>query len=1008
MKNSIKLSIVMMVTLIALPFLALNASILVQMMDEEKKYAEDKLFRSLEDGERDFKSLIDSASELLSQIAEAVKGESPAEMERIFGLLIEPFKERYASAGFVDEKGLVVKTFPPASSFIDVSDRPWFQKVQNLKSTIVGHYLVERVTGRPGLVIAQAVEKPDGSFGGAVFVVIHCFQLQNILKSLVLPADAVATIRDSEGLVLARTVDPEKWIGKQLPEADIFQKISTRTDRGAVRARGVDGIERIYVYSFLGSALERGGVYLSIGIPTEKVFEAVNQQALTRGSIAVGISLFAVVCGWIFAKRFILTPVEEIKKAMEEFALGSRARISVPSAWPSELKSLAVVFNSMGDKLAESFRKYEESQSDLRRLIEQIPGVLYRAETDSPVSYVFVSSRLRELLGMDETIEYPFPWLDFVHAQDRERVLYELEEFTKHSGNTQFRSEYRIVDKAGNVKWIRDEAVKIYSDGKLMIQGIWRDISWRVRSDREMRVLKEALDKSSDGFAIVGNRGNILWANRSFLMMVECPEIQLCEDIKNVLLPIVALDQTGIDFLKAIEERRSWRGRIRAFPKPEKEASVWDVSVSLVTEGDETRRRLLFLRDVTKEVNLQNQLFIAQKMESLGMLATGIAHDFNNILMVILGYAELALMNLPEEHPLKPFLEEIFQAGNRAKHLVDGILGFARGTPQDKVPISLSVLVKENIKFLKQLIPSNIDLVSKIEVPAGENDIVLASPTEFQQVLMNLVVNAVQAIEDQGTITISLKRCLAEDGMPSGLETRKGSYMKLCVSDTGCGIDPSIVHRIFDPCFTTKPPGTGTGMGLTIVYNAVKNMGGVINVESKPGKGTTFKIFLPVLDKEAGEVHEEAEKEEIKAAGGTPGVHHHLLRLLVVDDDEALLKMLKIELEMEKFHVTAFSSAVEALKNFAETPFSFDVAIVDYRMPEMTGLELARQFLSIRPDFPVVMMTGYLDERLTKEANTLGVRSVMAKPISLGELVSVLQAFEVSERAHEGLSIERL
>lgn len=1008
MKNSIKLSIVMMVILIALPFLALNASILVQMMDEEKKYAEDKLFRSLEDGERDFKSLIDSASELLSQIAKAVKRESPAEMERIFGLLIEPFKERYASAGFVDEKGLVVKTFPPASSFIDVSDRPWFQKVQNLKGTIVGHYLVERVTGRPGLVIAQAVEKPDGSFGGAVFVVIHCFQLQNILKSLVLPADAVATIRDSEGLVLARTVDPEKWIGKQLPEADIFQKISTRTDRGAVRARGIGGIERIYVYSFLGSTIERGGVYLSIGIPTEKVFEAVNEQALTRGSIAVGISLFAVVCGWIFAKRFILTPVEEIKKAMEEFALGSRARISVPSAWPSELKSLAVVFNSMGDKLTESFRKCEESQSDLRRLIDQIPGVLYRAETDSPVSYVFVSSRLRELLGMDETIEYPFPWLDFVHAQDRERVLYELEEFTKHSGNTQFRSEYRIVDKAGNVKWIRDEAVKIYSDGKLMIQGIWRDISWRVKSDREMRVLKEALDKSSDGFAIVGNRGNILWANRSFLMMLECPEIQLCEDIKNVLLPIVALDQTGIDFLKAIEERRSWRGRIRAFPKPEKEASVWDVSVSLVTEGDETRRRLLFLRDVTKEVNLQNQLFIAQKMESLGMLATGIAHDFNNILMVILGYTELALMNLPEEHPLKPFLGEIFQAGNRAKHLVDGILGFARGTPQDKIQVSLSVLVKENIKFLKQLIPSNIDLVSKVEIPAGENDTVLASPTEFQQVLMNLVVNAVQAMEDRGTIAISLKRCLAEDGMPSGLETRKGPYMKLCVSDTGCGIDPSIVHRIFDPCFTTKPPGTGTGMGLTIVYNAVKNMGGVINVESKPGKGTTFKIFLPVLDKEAGEVHEEAEKEKLKTDVGTPAVHRRFLRVLVVDDDEALLKMLKIELETEKFHVTAFSSAVEALKNFTETPFSFDVAIVDYRMPEMTGLELARQFLSIRPDFPVVMMTGYLDERLTKEANTLGVRSVMTKPISLGELVSVLQAFEVFERAHEGLSIERL
>jgi len=232
--------------------------------------------------------------------------------------------------------------------------------------------------------------------------------------------------------------------------------------------------------------------------------------------------------------------------------------------------------------------------------------------------------------------------------------------------------------------------------------------------------------------------------------------------------------------------------------------------------------------------------------------------------------------------------------------------------------------------------------------------------------------------------------------------------MKLCVSDTGCGIEPSIVHRIFDPCFTTKPPGTGTGMGLTIVYNAVKNMGGIINVESKPKKGTTFKIFLPVVERKAGEVYEDAEKEALKIPVRSSIVHRRLVRVLVVDDDEALLKMLKIELEMEDFHVTTFSSPVEALSNFTETPFSFDVAMVDYRMPEMTGLELAKQFLSIRPDFPVIMMTGYLDERLAKEANILGVRLVMAKPISFGELISILQTFEVSERAHEELSIERL
>ncbi|MEJ5300537.1 MAG: ATP-binding protein [Thermodesulforhabdaceae bacterium] len=362
-------------------------------------------------------------------------------------------------------------------------------------------------------------------------------------------------------------------------------------------------------------------------------------------------------------------------------------------------------------------------------------------------------------------------------------------------------------------------------------------------------------------------------------------------------------------------------------------------------------------------------------------------------------------MKMAENHPLRSFLEEVFQAGNRAKRLVDGILRFARGAPEDKIPVSLSVLIKENVKFLQQLIPSNIEFVSKIEVTPGEDDTVLASPTEFQQILMNLVVNAVQAIEDRGRITISLRKCFTEDGFPNGLEVGKSSYMKLCVSDTGCGIDPSIIHRIFDPCFTTKPPGQGTGMGLTIVYNAVKNMGGMIQVESRPKKGTTFKILIPVLDKKAVETQKEWVGEDSKDVSKA---YRQLMRVLVVDDDEALLKMLKIELEMEGFHVTTFSCPYEALKSFAESPFSFDVAIVDYRMPKMTGLELVRRFFSIRPDFPMVVMTGYLEEKMKKEAELLGVRFVIVKPVSLSDMVSILQACGEIGKAHEESVQERL
>lgn len=992
MKISLKTYLIVLILLATIPLVVLNVSYIAQLAESEERHIENALSQTLEDGNRMLNYLLNSSLNLLSQI---VQEKLPIES------FVEPFKDRYASAGMVNENGDVIESFPYTPFQVNVSDREWFKQIRSLKGTIVGGYLVERVSNRPGLIVARAIDRSDGGFGGAVFVVINQMELQRSLSSLKLPSKAVATIRDANGLILARNIESEKWVGKELPDADIFRAISIEAENKLLRARGVDQIERMYVYSFIGIGdKSQGGIYFTIGVPVNEILKPLYKNLLKTAFIVILTIAFVVVCMFIFSRRFITEPVNELKRAAISFSKGLSVKISPSSSWPYELRDFAIVFNNMEEKIL-------EHQHNLETLIDQIPGVLYRAIVDSPISYVFVSSKIKDFTDFDVTevsVEKPFPWFDLILPEDRDRVVSALRHFVEGSETT-FRAEYRVVDRFGVVRWIRDEGLKVNWRGVQTIQGIWRDVSWRVKSEQEIKLLKSAIEEASDGYAILKDSRNIIWTNMAFLRMVNCDEVFPRNDLVEIMEPIVKLDPYGIDFLEAVKEGREWKGQLRVFTEGMQKELIFDVSFSSISRetGKEDSVKLLFLKDVTEEVLLQRQLFVAQKMESLGTLVTGIAHDFNNILMIILGYTELAMMELSGENRVKTFLEEVFQAGQRAKNLVGNILSFARETPQERIPISLSTIVKENIKFLQQLVPAGVKLVSKIDISAGDNDTVLASPVEIQQLLMNLVVNAVQAMDNRGTISVCLSKCELEQHHANhlGLPYSPNGYLKLSVKDTGCGIDPSIIHRIFDPYFTTKPPGKGTGMGLTIVYRIVKNMNGIINVESKPGSGTVFRMFFPVCDLQT--ISKGYVGEKFSEIIETPLSHRRPLRLLVVDDEEAILRILKLELEQKGFLVTTFSDPERALKQFCETPFYFDAAIFDHQMPKISGLELARQVFNIRSGFPVIILAGFLDERVEKEAKALGVFAVLSKPASSGEIFAVLMSCEETAAPEESI-----
>ena len=375
---------------------------------------------------------------------------------------------------------------------------------------------------------------------------------------------------------------------------------------------------------------------------------------------------------------------------------------------------------------------------------------------------------------------------------------------------------------------------------------------------------------------------------------------------------------------------------------------------------------------------LQNLLQQAQKMEAIGTLAGGIAHDFNNILGVILGCAELALIDAPPNSQYVKDLEKIKAAGNRARDLVQQILAFSRQVEIERIPLTLQSLIKEALKMLRPSIPSTIEIQDDINPSCG---VVLADPTQVHQILMNLCTNANHAMEASGgVLTIKLQPVhIDEKYRIPPLNISPGEYVELTVSDTGTGIGPDIIDKIFDPYFTTKGLSKGTGMGLAIIHGIITEYGGAITVDSKPGDGSSFHVYFPVV-----------EKNEVSFCQDTEDIPHGEGHILLIDDEELLVDLGQTMLERLGYKVTVCCSSLDALTTFQNSPEDFDIVITDQTMPEMTGSDLARRMLQIRPDIPIILCTGYSNVIDNETARSLGIKRFVLKPLTMKKIAQLL------------------
>ena len=392
-----------------------------------------------------------------------------------------------------------------------------------------------------------------------------------------------------------------------------------------------------------------------------------------------------------------------------------------------------------------------------------------------------------------------------------------------------------------------------------------------------------------------------------------------------------------------------------------------------------------YLFDISEPKRLEEQLRQSQKMEALGTLAGGIAHDFNNILGVILGYAEIIQNSAEPESGLERRVGEISRAGRRARDLVNQILNFSRQGPQERHPMTLVPLVKEALKLLRSSVPANVEIISRMET---DRDNVLADPTQIHQIMLNLCGNAAHAMgEKGGTLTVTLAEVREDDPfLPPRELGRPERFVRLTVADTGPGVDPEVADRVFDPFFTTKRQGEGTGMGLAMVHGIVKRHDGHLEMENHPGEGVAFHVFLPVTSGEERPMAEAATDLVFREG-----------RILFVDDEKPLTDIGREMLQSCGFEVITRTSSVEALEMFKHKGHEFDLVITDQTMPNMTGLELAREILAIRPDMPIILCTGFSDAVSYDRLRDIGVGDFIMKPILKHDLIGSISRLLAGE-----------
>ncbi len=552
--------------------------------------------------------------------------------------------------------------------------------------------------------------------------------------------------------------------------------------------------------------------------------------------------------------------------------------------------------------------------------------------------------------------------------------------------------EAEFVRKDGQIRVGLMSARTLRINDEYVVLSITRDITKLKKAETALRESEEkyrtVLEANPDPVIVYDMEGIVTYFNPAFSRIFGWSLVERLGKKMDVFVPDGEWDKTKMMVDKVLAGKRFSGIETCRYNK---NGDLIPVSISGAVYKDQAGNpigSIINLRNISKQKKMEAQLQRAQKMEAIGTLAGGIAHDFNNILTAILGYSELALSELPSKGSIRNKLKAIHASGERARDLVTQILAFSRIDEQARSPVQIYQILKDALKLLRPAIPTTIDIQTKITSKCH----ILGDPSRIHQIIMNLCTNAYQAmLKTGGTLRILLSKVKLKGKTAALAQVPAGTYGKLVISDTGVGISPENIDRVFDPYFTTKEKGKGTGLGLAVVHGIVKSHGGAILVESQMGKGTRFEVYLPLT---LNRNHIE-KQTDAPILGGKE-------RILLVDDEHFILEIEKEMLKKQGYVITAKDDVLEAMALFAEKPEAFDLVITDMTMPKMTGDKFAGELSKIRSDIPIILCTGFSELISEEKAASLGIKGFLMKPVTMKHLSDMIRkVLDAKENATE-------
>ncbi len=625
-------------------------------------------------------------------------------------------------------------------------------------------------------------------------------------------------------------------------------------------------------------------------------------------------------------------------------------------------------------------RSLVESEERYRLITDNITDIILT--TDISGAYTFISPSHKRVLARGEEV-LGRNIFEHIHPEDLPGTIAIFDK-AMLSGDIA-RAEYRYSHPSRGYIWLESEGMLVNIQGTLSAIIVSRDITSRKQAEESLRESEERFrqlfESMVSGFALHEIICDEQGTPKDFRFLKVNPAFEEFTGLKGEAL----IGRTVREIMPDIES--SWidtYGRVALTGTPihfENFSRTLNKSFEVSAYSPRPGQFAAVFLDITERKRteeerqkLQVQLSQAQKMESIGTLAGGIAHDFNNILSSVLGFTELAKLKAEKGKDIINELDVVMKAGIRARDLVKQILMFSRQAEIKRMPMDIAPLIKETLKFLRASLPATIEFRQDIAV---SESLVMADPVQIHQILMNLCTNAAHAMKEKGgLINLSLHEMEITDQTELDLKgLKRGRYLLLSVSDTGCGIPGEIINRIFDPFFTTKERGEGTGMGLSVVHGIVKDMEGAISVYSEPDRGTTFNILIPRCD-----------GARVEAADLNSPMKPGSARILFVDDEEGVIVSGRGILEQLGYKITATTSPREALALFTSAPDRFDLVLTDMTMPGMTGLTLSEHLRKIRPDIPILLSTGFSLGISQERIRDAGIREMVMKPMVASEL----------------------